>query len=100
MDEKRMLQGVIEAYENDFIGGYEGEDRAELQLIALKFILAVTRLANDYRYCSRIECACSPESNIRSLVERHGDELDKVFAGEHGLACVPMPKIREWYRRF
>jgi hypothetical protein len=93
MDRKLMLKGVIQTYQNDFDCGYEGEDKEELRPIILELIVELSRYVNDIRYCSKVECPCSPESEIRRIIKTHGEKLDKVFFIPYGLCEVNMPKV-------
>lgn len=99
MEGKRILQGMIEVYENDFLGGYEGEDKEEIRVIFMELIIQVTRLVNGYRYCSKKECSCSPESSIKKLVNQHRDVIfNKLLGGYHGLSEVPLSMQRAFLR--
>lgn len=101
MDAKRILHGMTEIYENDFMCGYEGEDKKELRVIFLELILAVTRYVNDYRYCSKKDCPCCPESHIRSMAKHHEKEIfEKLLGGTYGLSEVPLSTMREFLRQF
>lgn len=95
-----ILKGLIEVYENDFIGGYEGERKEELRLLFLELIVAVTRYANDYRYCSNPKCLCSPESHIQNIISRNRSDIYNVLlGGSHGLTEVPMFRIRYFLKQ-
>ncbi|WP_200415959.1 hypothetical protein [Virgibacillus salexigens] len=96
-----MLRGLIEVYENDFMHGYEGERKEELRLVFLELIVAVTRYANNYRYCSNPECLCSPESHIRNMISRNRSDIyNELLGGYLGLSEVPVFKIRDFLKGF
>jgi hypothetical protein len=98
---KKILHGMTQIYENDFMCGYEGEDKAELRIIFLELILAVTRYVNDYRYCSSSDCRCCPEWDIRSLVKRHKKEIfENLLGGSYGLSEVPLLTMRNFLKQF
>ena len=97
MEAKRILHGMTQIYENDFMGGYEGEDKEDLQLIFLELIFYVTRLVNDYRYCSKKDCPCCPESHIKSMLKRYDKEINgKLLGGTNGLSEVPLSLMRKF----
>lgn len=101
MDDKRVLHGMIEIYENDFMCGYEGEDKQALQLLFLELIVAVTRYVNDYRYCSKKDCSCSPEAHIKAFTKKYEKEIyEKLLGGAYGLSEVPLSKMREFLKQF
>lgn len=101
MEAKRALQGMIEIYQNDFSCGYEGEDKEELRLVFLELILQMTRYVNDFRYCSRKDCPCSPEFNIKLLVENHGDVIfNKFFYSKFALTEVTVTGIIRFLKQF
>lgn len=101
MEPKKVLHGMTQIYENDFMCGYEDEDKAELRVIFLELLLAVTRYVNDYRYCSKKDCPCCPESHIRSMIKRYDDEIfNKLLGGYHGLSDVPLSIQRAFLREF
>lgn len=99
MDGKRILHGLIEIYENDFMCGYEGEDKKELRIIFLELIVAVTRYVNDYRYCSKKDCPCSPKSYIRWMLKNYDKEInEKLLGGTFGLSTVPLSAMRKFLK--
>lgn len=101
MDDKRILQGMIEIYENDFMCGYEGENKQALQLLFLELILAVTRYVNDYRYCSKKDCPCCPESHIKAFTKRYEKEIyEDLLGGTYGLSEVPLSVMRDFLKKF
>lgn len=93
MDKTLMLKGVIQTYQNDFDCAYEGDDKEELRLIILELIVELSRYVNNIRYCSKVECPCSPESEIERIISNHGEKLEKVFFLKHGLTEVNMSKV-------
>ncbi|BAD65392.1 hypothetical protein ABC2858 [Shouchella clausii KSM-K16] len=98
---KEALRGPIEIYENDFTDGYRGYDKEVLDKIFLKLIVAVTRLEHDIRYCHRPECRCSPESNIKHLIDDYHDVImGDLLSGVCGLSEVPLPRLREFIKQF
>lgn len=98
MEDKTVLKGLIEIYQNDFMCGYEGEDKEKLRLTFLELIVEVTRYANDFRYCSKKDCLCSPEKGIKRFAK---DELiEKVLGGKYGLSDVPLSEIRKFLNEF
>lgn len=101
MENKRILHGMIEIYENDFMCGYEGEDKKELQIIFLELILYATRYVNNYRYCSRENCPCCPEFNIKAMMKRYSTEINKkLLGGTCGLSEVPLKVMRDFLKKF
>ena len=101
MENRTLLQGLIEIYENDFSSGYEGEGKTELDRIFLKLIMYVSRLTNDIRYCSKKDCPCSPERHIRRiLLSKNDDIFNKLLQGNHGLSEIPLPMIRKELKKF
>jgi hypothetical protein len=100
MNGNAILKAMIETYQNDFMCGYTGEDKEELRLIFLELIVEVTRYVNNYRYCNKTDCPCSPEKSIAFLVKRHEKEINKIFAGEFGLSEVPLSMIRQFLNEF
>jgi hypothetical protein len=100
MSGNTILKGMIEIYQNDFMCGYEGEDKEELRLIFLELIVQVTRYVNNYRYCNKTDCSCSPEKSIEFLVEKHEEKINKIFSGRFGLSEVPLGAIRKFLSEF
>ena len=94
MEKVNMLKGLIEVYQNDFDCGYNDEDKEELRPIIQNLIIEVSRLVNDIRYCSKKDCPCCPEYEIKRIIKRHGDQLDKVMFAPYGLTEVNMPKVK------
>lgn len=74
-----ILQGLIEYYQNDFMGGYYEDDKEQLRILLLEIIVEVTRYTNNFRYCSREECSCSPESGVYRLVNSNREQVAKLF---------------------
>ena len=100
MNGKRILQGMVEIYENEFMCGYEGEDKEQLRLTFLELILQVTRYVNGYRYCDNPNCRCSPEFKIRAILEtKNGKKILDEFLGGFALTDVPTGRIREFLFR-
>lgn len=87
-----MLKGIIESYQNDFQGGYENDDKEELNPIILELIMEVSRYVNEIRYCSKKDCGCSPERNIKRILEQH-KRLEQVLFLPYGLSSVNMPLV-------
>jgi hypothetical protein len=101
MEANNILKGLIEIYQNDFMYGYEGEDKEELRIIFLELIVEVTRYVNDYRYCNEKDCRCSPESGIKALLERYGKQInEKILGIGYGLSEVPLYHIRKFLNGF
>ena len=82
MDNKVILQNLIEFYQNDLMHGYHGDDKEELRIILLELIVAVTRYVNNFRYCSNQKCSCSPESHIRRIVQSNQDKIFDLLKHE------------------
>lgn len=100
MSGNAILKAMIETYQNDFMCGYTDEDKEELRLIFLELIVEVTRYVNNYRYCNKTDCPCSPERSIAVLVKRHEKEINKIFVGGFGLSEVPLGVIRQFLNEF
>jgi hypothetical protein len=95
MDKRLMLKGVIEVYQNDFLCGYEGNDKDELRPIISELIIELSRYVNDIRYCDNVNCPCSPEYSIKNIIDKYGDKLEKVLFLKYGLTEVNMLKVYE-----
>jgi len=79
-DKLKTLQTAIEVYENDFIHGYTGNEDYEVKRhVFASLIVALTREVHDFRYCSKKECSCSPESEIKTLWEENKEFFSKMF---------------------
>lgn len=101
MEAIRILQGMIEIYQNDFSCGYDDEDKEEIRPIFTELIIETTRYVNNYRYCSKKDCPCSPERSIASLVKKNNEVImKKFFGGTCGLTEVPMRVIRDFLNGF
>lgn len=98
MDSKRILQGMIEIYENEFMYGYEGADKEQIRVTFLELILQVTRYINGFTYCYDPGCLCSPKSEIKSiLVTDSGKKiLDKFLNNGRTLTGVSVKRINEF----
>lgn len=101
MDDKTILGGMIEVYQNDFMCGYQGEDKEKLRTVFLELIVYSTQYVNGYKYCGRPDCPCSPQSGIRGLLKAYYDEINEVLlGGNYGLSEVPMYLMRAFVNRF
>lgn len=98
MEKLTMLKGVIETYQNDFDCGYEEEDKEDIRPVILNLIVGLTKYVNDFRYCSKQECSCSPETEIRQIMKEYGNKLDEMFFLRHGLCTVNMLKVSQELR--
>lgn len=98
MDSKRILQGMIEIYENEFMCGYEGTDKEQLRVTFLELILQVTRYVNGFTYCNNPDCRCSPKSEIKSILMTDNGKkiLDKFLNNNFALTEVPVKRINEF----
>ncbi|HEY8444693.1 MAG TPA: hypothetical protein VIK94_01040 [Bacilli bacterium] len=100
---KDVLRGLIEIYQNDFESGYEGEDKNELRIVFLNLILEVTRYVNEFRYCPRVDCPCSPESAINHILKNHKEKLwnnPYILGNNYPLTDVPITEIRRFLESF
>ncbi|WP_040985508.1 hypothetical protein [Oceanobacillus jeddahense] len=75
---EKTLEQLIKCYENDLqiIDGLNEEQKEEIKRDRedmLQMIIKLTSWIHDIRYCSNKECKCSPESNIRIILERNGE---------------------------
>lgn len=101
MDDKTILGGMIEVYQNDFMCGYQGEDKEKLRTVFLELIVYSTQYVNGYKYCGRPDCPCSPQSGIRGLLKAYYSEINEVLlGGNYGLSEVPMHLMRAFVNRF
>lgn len=82
-----LLEQLIKFRQNDMIldmdSGYRSEEGYE-NLTSL--IISVTRYVNDIRYCSKADCSCSPESDIKFYYEK-----TKHFLQGTNTALHPIP---------
>lgn len=99
MANTELLRGLIEIYENDFMCGYEGEDKEDLRIDVLELILALVKYINDFRYCNRNTCPCSPESTIKEIFDRRQQFLKRVLLLPYSLTDVNPIKIYELIER-
>lgn len=101
MEKKEILKGMIEIYENDFMCGYEGEDKVKLQIIFLGLIKDVTKIANGYNYCGKKDCPCSPEYAIKNTMDNHKEIINEVlFKGDMALTDISPKTIRKFLEGF
>src|SRR5690606_10177224 len=90
MTENRLLlQQLIGYLQNDL--AYEDVHQGKIDVkkereVFNSMIIAVTRDVNDIRYCSRSECPCSPESDIKRIYENNKDIFQKTR-----MALYPIP---------
>ncbi|MFJ8531521.1 hypothetical protein [Bacillus sp. NPDC094106] len=96
---KLALQGIIEVYQNDFLAGYNEADKEELRIALLELILEITRIQNDYRYCSKRNCPCCPEVHIANMVKKYNKQLKKIF-NKYNLSDVSHILILEYLESF
>src|SRR5690606_34906078 len=101
MDSKRILQEIIEIYENEFMCGYKGTDKEQLRVTFLELILQVTRYINGFTYCSNPDCRCSPKSNIKSILMTDNGKkiLDKFLNSDFAPTEDPVKQINEFLSR-
>lgn len=87
-----LLKQLIQYKENDF-PLYESVD--DIHTLN-ELIIAVARYVNEIRYCSRPDCSCSPESNIKKYYEPLEEYLEKTRLA---LYTVPTDIIEEIIER-
>jgi|SRR5690606_16391143 len=94
----RVLQGMIEVYENEFMHGYEGADKAQLRVTFLELILQVTRYINGFTYCYDPDCRCSPRFEIKSILATESGKkiLNKFLNSGLTLTGIPVKQINEF----
>lgn len=97
--DRELLRGLIEIYENDFMCGYDGEDKEELRLEVLELIVNITKYLNDFRYCRRKSCSCSPESKIKLILERRNDFIKNELLTMYTLSETNPNKIYDLVER-
>ncbi|MED0951292.1 hypothetical protein P4T70_24890 [Bacillus mobilis] len=80
MDKSKLaLEGIIQVYQNGFLAEYKEDDKKEMRIVLLELILEITRVQNDFRYCSKKNCPCCPEVHIAKMVKQYNDQLKKIF---------------------
>jgi len=76
-----VLSQLIGCYENDMHADLIPNSLNHEQMMKieqdkedmLQMIIKLTAWIHNIRYCSNKECICSPESNIRIILERNGE---------------------------
>ncbi|HDR7922631.1 TPA: hypothetical protein QCY49_000615 [Bacillus paranthracis] len=80
MDKSKLaLEGIIQVYQNGFLAEYKEDDKKEMRIVLLELILEITRVQNNFRYCSKKNCPCCPEVHIAKMVKHYNDQLKKIF---------------------
>lgn len=80
MDKSKLaLEGIIQVYQNGFFAEYKEDDKKEMRIVLLELILEITRVQNDFRYCSKKNCSCCPEVHIAKMVKQYNNQFKKIF---------------------
>lgn len=85
--ETYLLEQLIKFWENDMLMDVEdGHCTSSDYKIMTELIIGLTRYINDIRYCSRANCPCSPEYQIK----RKYDQIKHLLKGTN-TALHPIP---------
>lgn len=90
---KNLLSQLIKFRENDLlmdIDSNHANDETEHHLTEL--IIGLTRYSNNIRYCSKLDCPCSPEHKIKQHYEPIKEYLQNTT---YALHPIPWQKIEE-----
>jgi|SRR5690625_528951 len=91
---KFLLQQLIFHYQNDLANSDE-EYVPNIEEVRDGFnslIRSVTRYVNDLRYCSKVDCPCSPESDIKRTYPLLEEYIKKT---ETALYPIPYETIEK-----
>lgn len=83
----QLMQQLIFYKQNDLLADIDSgyvDEKAENHFTEL--ILGVTRYLHDFRYCSKADCPCSPETQIK-----RGYEPIKEMLQTSSRALSPVP---------
>lgn len=89
-----LLGQLIKFRENDMVMDMESGYCTENEVrIMDNLIRSVTRYVNDIRYCSRKNCPCSPEYDIKIWYEKIGHFLRKTNTALHHIPWKTIESI-------
>jgi len=94
-EEKFLLKQLIFHYENDLENASE-EYVPNVKEVRMNFdllIRSVTKLVNDFRYCRKVNCPCSPESDIEHVYPHLKDYLKKTKTALYPIPYKTIEKI-------
>lgn len=87
MDELYILEQLIKHKENDLHDSLSrGLANGNTSYHLVELIISMSRYVNDIRYCSKVECSCSPEHDIRF----HYNRIKEYIQSTKG-ALFPIP---------
>lgn len=98
--DRKILEALIQIYQNDFMCGYQGEDKDKLRIVFLELIVHTTRYVNDFRYCSKEDCSCSPKHDITKMIDAHHGDIFLKMIGDYALSDYPSKKVKDFLLQF
>ena len=95
MSNEQILENLIQNYQNDIQSGLQGmvseEKYRAICRTYSELIIEFTRFIHNIRYCSRKDCACSPEYSIK----KHVKKLNGYLNVKHALFQISSKWILE-----
>ncbi|PCK18159.1 hypothetical protein CEY02_19300 [Bacillus pumilus] len=98
--DRKILEALIQIYQNDFMSGYQGDDKDKLRIVFLELIVHTTRYINDFRYCSKENCPCSPEHDLKKWIDTYHEDIFLKMIGDYALSDFPSKKVKEFLLQF
>ncbi|WP_144482086.1 hypothetical protein [Bacillus pumilus] len=98
--DRKILEALIQIYQNDFMCGYQGDDKDKLRIVFLELIVHTTRYINDFRYCNKERCPCSPEHDLTKWVNVYHEDIFLKMIGDYALSDYPSKKVKGFLLQF
>ncbi|WP_144468423.1 hypothetical protein [Bacillus pumilus] len=98
--DRKILEALIQIYQNDFMCGYQGDDKDKLRIVFLELIVHTTRYVNDFRYCNKEDCPCSPEHDLRKMIDTHQEDIFTKLIGDYALCDYPSKILKKFLCQF
>ncbi|MCM3366024.1 hypothetical protein HKK70_08710 [Bacillus safensis] len=98
--DRKILEALIQIYQNDFMCGYQGDDKDKLRVVFLELIVHTTRYINDFRYCNKEGCPCSPEHDLTKMIDAHQEDIFLKMIGDYALSDYPSKKVKDFLFQF
>ncbi|MEM5029006.1 hypothetical protein WKH33_08310 [Priestia sp. WB3] len=98
--DRKILEALIQIYQNDFMCGYQGDDKDKLRIVFLELIVHTTRYVNDFRYCSKENCPCSPMHALINIIDTHHEDIFLKMISDYALSDYPSKKVKDFLIQF
>ncbi|MGX9721710.1 hypothetical protein [Bacillus pumilus] len=98
--DRKILEALIQIYQNDFMCGYQGEDKDKLRIVFLELIVHTTRYINDFRYCNKEDCSCSPKHDLTNMIDTHYEDIFLKMIDDYALSDYPSKKLKKFLYQF